>query len=202
MFARLCATSTRFDTDEPDTFIFDEGIKHTSCVAATADASDDGIGEFAERFEALFASFTTDDGLEVSDHHREGMRADDGADDVMGVFDAAHPIAHCFVNGIAESFGAAGDGANFSTEETHAEDVGLLTANVFGAHVDDAGEAEVSASGGGGDAMLAGTGFGNDPFFAHAEGEKSLSDGVIDFVSAGVIDIFAFEPDLCSADVG
>lgn len=202
MITGFRATAAGFDADESHTFIFDEGIEHTGSVAATADAGDNGIGKFAERFEALLASFTTDDRLKIANHHGEGMRSDDGADDVVRVFNAAHPIAHRFVDGVAESFGAAGNRSHFSAEETHTEDVGLLTTDIFGAHVDDTREAEVSTGGGGGDTMLAGAGFGDDPFFAHAEGEEGLSDGVIDFVGAGVIDVFAFEPDLGAADVG
>jgi hypothetical protein len=120
----------------------------------------------------------------------------------MCVFNAAHPISHGFVDGIAKRFGAAGDGSHFGTEEPHAKDVRLLSANIFSAHVDDAGEAEVRTSGSGSYAMLPGTRFGDDPFLAHEEGEECLSDGVIDFVGAGVIDVFAFEPNLSDADMG
>jgi hypothetical protein len=49
---------------------------------------------------------------------------------------------------------------------------------------------------------LPGTGFGDDPFLAHAEGQKCLTEGVIDFMGAGVIDVFSFEPNLCTADMG
>ena len=137
--------------------------------------------------------------LEVADDAREGVRTDDGADDVVGGFDARHPVAHGFVDGVAERARAAGDGSDFGAQQFHAEDVEGLAADVFFAHVDDAVEAEVGAGGGGGDAVLAGAGFGDDALLAHAQGEQGLAEGVVDFVGAGVVEVFALEPDLRSA---
>ena len=48
--------------------------------------------------------------------------------------------------------------------------------------------------------MLSGAGFGDDAVFAHAAGEERLSQAVIDFVGAGVEQIFALEPDARSAE--
>jgi hypothetical protein len=61
------------------------------------------------------------------------------------------------------------------------------------AHVNDAFEAEHGGDGGGGDAVLAGAGLGDDPRLAHAAGEEDLADGVVDFVRAGVKQILALE---------
>ena len=41
--------------------------------------------------------------------------------------------------------------------------------------------------------MLAGAGFGDDARLAHAAGQKDLAHGVVDFVRAGVKQVFAFE---------
>ncbi len=78
----------------------------------------------------------------------------------------------------------------------HAEDVELLAAHVFGAHVDDALESEESADGGGGDAVLAGSGFGDDAVLAHAAREQGLADAVVDLVGSGVEEVFALEVNL------
>ena len=75
-----------------------------------------------------------------------------------------------------------------------------MAADVFGAHIDVAGESEDGGGGGGGDAVLAGAGFGDDAFFAHAEGEECLAEGVVDFVGAGVVEVFAFEVDFGAAE--
>src|SRR6202022_2084219 len=65
--------------------------------------------------------------------------------------------------------------------------------HVFGAHVNGALEAEMRGNGGGGDAVLTRAGFSDDAGLAHFHREKTLADGVIDFVRAGVEKIFAFE---------
>src|SRR5262249_27404570 len=57
----------------------------------------------------------------------------------------------------------------------------------------------VGAGGGGGDAMLASTRLGDHALLAHSQREKGLADRVVDFVSAGVVEVFALEPDLRAA---
>src|SRR5262249_27600690 len=151
--------------------VADEGIEHPGRVAAAAYAGDDQVGKSAEFFERLLPGLAADDGLEVADDAREGVRADDGADDVVGGFDARHPVAEVVVEGGAERFGATADGADLGTEQLHAIHVRRLAANILIAHVNDTVEAEMGASRGSGDAVLAGTGFGDDAFFSHAEGE-------------------------------
>ena len=41
----------------------------------------------------------------------------------------------------------------------------------------------------------------DDSLLAHAERQQGLADGVVDFVSAGVVEVFAFEVDLRAAAV-
>ena len=76
---------------------------------------------------------------------------------------------------------------------------GCLAADVFFAHVDDAVEAEMGTGGGGGDAVLAGAGFGDHAALAHPQREQRLAERVVDFVGAGVVEVFALEPDLSAA---
>ena len=182
--------------------VLDEGVEDAGGIGAAADAGDEGIGEAVEGVEALLAGLDADDGLEVADDHGEGVGSGDGADDVVGGLDGAHPVAHGFVEGVLEGFAAGLDGDDAGAEELHAEDVEVLAADVFGAHVDVAGEAEEGGGGGGADAVLAGAGFGDDAFFAHAEGEEGLADGVVDFVGAGVGEVFAFEVDFGAPRIG
>src|SRR5206468_4177239 len=156
---------------------------------------DDEVRQAADLLLRLLAGLAADDGLEIADNAREGMRADDGTDDVVGGFDARHPVAKGFVDGVAERFGTAADGANFRAEQLHAVDVRRLAADVFLAHVNDTVEAEMSTGGGGGDAVLAGAGLGDDALLAHAEREEGLADRVVDFVRASVVEVFPFEPD-------
>ena len=94
----------------------------------------------------------------------------------MRRFDAGHPVAHGFVDGVAKRTRAAGDRPHFGAEQLHAEDIRRLAADVFLAHVDDAIKTEVGTGGGGGDAMLAGAGFGDHALLAHPEREERLAD--------------------------
>ena len=47
--------------------------------------------------------------------------------------------------------------------------------------------------------MLSGSGFGDDPLLAHALYQQGLAEAVVDFVGAGVEEVFALEIDFCSA---
>ncbi len=49
--------------------------------------------------------------------------------------------------------------------------------------------------------MLARAGFRDDPLFAHAPRQQNLAQRVVDFVRAGVQQIFAFEIDAGAAAV-
>ena len=115
--------------------------------------------------------------------------------------DVGDPVAHGFVDGFLERFAAGFDADDFGAEHSHAGDVERLARHVFGAHVDDAFEAEMRGDGGGGDAVLAGAGFGDDAGLAHFDGEQALADGVVDFVRAGVEEIFALEVDARAAEM-
>ena len=113
--------------------------------------------------------------------------------------DGAHPVAHGLVDGVAQGARAAGDRPHLGPQQFHAEDVGPLAADVLLAHVDDALQAEVGAGRGGGDAVLAGPGLGDDAPLAHPQRQQGLAERVVDLVRAGVIEVFAFEVDLCPA---
>ena len=49
--------------------------------------------------------------------------------------------------------------------------------------------------------MLTRAGLSNHAFFAHAAGKQCLTDGVVDFVCAGVVQIFTLQPNLCAAQM-
>src|SRR5205823_4592079 len=94
VIARLLTAPSGFDADERDFFVFDEWIKHTGRVAAAADAGDYRVWQMAELLARLLDRLAADHRLEIADDSREGVRADDRAEDVMRGLDAAHPIAH------------------------------------------------------------------------------------------------------------
>ena len=180
-------------------FVVDEWIKHAGRVRPAADAGDDFVRQSAQIVQALLPRFAADHGLEVADDHREGMRADDGAQDVVRVGHRGHPVAHGFVDRVAQRAGAGGDRAHLGSQHPHVEDVEPLAADVFLAHVDDTVEPESGTGRGGGDAVLPGPRLGDDPLLAHAQGQQPLADGVVDFVRAGVVEVLALEIDAGAA---
>ena len=91
---------------------------------------------------------------------------------------------------------AAADGPHFGAEQLHAVDVRRLAADVLLAHVDDAVEAEVGTGGRGRHAVLPGAGLGDHPLLAHPQREQRLAERVVDLVRAGVVQVFALQPDL------
>ncbi len=130
------------------------------------------------------------------------MRAGDGADQVVGVRDIGDPVAHRLVHRVLQRAGAGGDRLHLGAQQLHAEHVGLLPLDVGGAHVDGAGQAEQRADRGGGDAVLAGAGFGDDAGLAHAAGQQDLAHAVVDLVGAGVVQLVALEVDFRAAELG
>ena len=84
-------------------------------------------------------------------------------------------------------------GPDLGAEGAHPEDVRLLAPDVLGAHEDDAGQVEQRAGRGGRDAVLAGSGLGDDPLLAEPAGQQRLAEGVVDLVRAGVGQVLALE---------
>jgi len=128
------------------------------------------------------------------------MRAIGGAENVMGAADVRDPIAHRFVDGFLQSPLAGFDRDDFRSQHFHAKNVEALPFAIDRPHVNNAFEAEHRRDGSGRDAVLAGASFGDDAGFAHAFGEQDLADAVVDFMRAGVEQVFALEINLCAAE--
>ena len=120
----------------------------------------------------------------------------------MSIFHVGYPVTNCLIDGIFERFTATFYGAHLGTEQLHAVDVRLLPGNVHATHVDDAFQPQQRAGGGGAHAMLPGSRLGNDARFAHTLGQQRLTQRIIDFVRAGVVQIFPLKVDLRPAQAG
>ena len=132
---------------------------------------------------------------------REGVRAGDGAEQVVRAVDVGDPVAERLVDGVLQGAAAGLHGDDLGAEHPHPGDVERLALGVDLAHVDGAFEAEQRAGGGGGDAVLAGAGLGDDAGLAHAPGEQGLAQHVVDLVRAGVVEVLALEEDPGAARV-
>gem|GEM_PF-2562505 len=199
MLAGLDAVAGRFDADDLHALVIEEGVEQAHGVGAAADAGDQRVGQAAFLGLQLVAGFLADHRLEVADHGRVGMGTCDSADQVEGAVDVGHPVAQGFVHRVFQRAGAGGDRDHLGAQELHAEDVGLLAVDVGGAHVDHALHAEARGHGGGGHAVHAGAGLGDDALLAHAPRQEDLADAVVDLVRAGVVQLFALEVDLRAA---
>ena len=111
------------------------------------------------------------------------------------------PVAHRFVDRVLQRAAAGIDADHFGAEKAHAEDVEPLALHVLGAHVDGAGEAEQRGDRRRGDAVLPRAGFRDHALLAHAHGEQTLAEAVVDFVRAGVQQVFALDVDARAAEL-
>ena len=127
------------------------------------------------------------------------MRARRCADYVKCVENAGYPVAHGFVHGVFERSRAAGHRNNLGAQYLHSENVRRLAADVFFAHEYTALHAEKRRHCCRGYTMLAGAGFGNDFFLPHAARQKRLPQRIINFVGAGMIEVFPFEINFSAA---
>ena len=73
--------------------------------------------------------------------------------------------------------------------------------HVLGAHVDGALEPEPRGHRRHGDAVLAGTGFGDQALLAHTQREQRLPQRVVELVRAGMAQVLALEVDVRTAEV-
>ena len=199
MLAAVHAFAGGFDTDQARVCMIDVGVEDAHRIAAAANTGHDRIGLRAvtacglQHLGHLHPTLLADDALEVAHHHRVGVWASYRADDVEGVFNVGDPVAHGFVERVFERAATAFHRHHRGTEQLHTVDIGALALDVLAAHIDHAFEPVARADGGGGHTVLAGTGLGDDARLAHAFGQHGLTDGVVDLVCAGVVQVFALE---------
>ena len=127
------------------------------------------------------------------------MRTGDRADAIEGVAHIGDPIAQGIIHRVFQRATARGDGDHLGAEKLHPKHVRGLTFDVMRAHVDDALQPELGTDRGGGHAVLARAGFGDDPGLAHAAGEDDLAQHVVDLMRAGVVQLVTLHIDLGTA---
>ncbi len=149
--------------------------------------------------EALAPCLAADDRLEIAHERRERVRPGGRAEAVVRRGDGGHPVAHRLVDGVLEGPLAGVDADDPGPQGLHAVDVEALAARVLGAHEDVALKAEERRRRGGGHAVLAGAGLGDEAFLAHAHRQQALAHGVVDLVRAGVGQVLALQVHACPA---
>src|SRR5689334_11337342 len=201
VLAQLVSRAAGFDADHLDGSVAEKWMKQTNRVGAAADTRDQRIRQTTFAFQNLRTRFTSDHTVKIAHHERVRMWTKRAAEQVVGIGNIRDPIAQRFVDRILQCARTGIHFAHFSTEQLHAKDVQLLASHVFGAHVDHAIETEERADSRSRNAVLARAGFRDDALLVHATRQQHLADRVVDFVRAGVKQIFAFQVDGCAAAV-
>ncbi len=141
--------------------------ERTHRVRPAARAGEHRVRKRSGLFAHLFSGFFRDNRLEVSDHHRERVRADDASDDVVGVFDVRRPVAHRLGDCFLQRSTADGDGIHFRPVQAHSEDVRSLAVDVAFAHIHLTGHVEVGGRHRRRRSVLSRARLSDDALFAH-----------------------------------
>ncbi len=190
------ARTARFDGEQRDAFVVYKVVERAHRVRPAARTGDDAVRKSPGLLPNLFARFLADDGLEVADHLRERMWADDAPDDVVGVFDVRRPVAHGLVDGLLQRSRPDVDGVHLGVVGSHPEDVRPLAVDVGAAHEHLAVDVEVRGGHRGCGAVLSRARLGDDTLFAHVLRQQHLSERVVQFVRAAVEQVLAFQVDV------
>ena len=189
--------SCGFDSVQFHILVIEEGREHSHGIAAASHTGNYVVRKTSGHLKHLAACLDSYHGLEIADHHREGMRADNRSDAV----DLCHRIFQIrfesFIDGILERSRTCFDGNDLRTEYFHPRYIRSFLHDVDLPHVDVAFKAHERCCGCKGNAVLACTGFRNDFFLAHSPGKQNLAETVVDLVGACVIQVFSLEIYLC-----
>jgi hypothetical protein len=213
--APLLTISTGLDTDQPNILLLDKVVERSDGVTSTSDTGDDGVRKLADLLGHLLLDLPSDDSLEITDDGGERVRTDGGSDTVVGRLQVGHPFTHGLVDGVLERLRAGSDGddldqranmvcqfcirestrtmptPHLSSQHPDPEHVQRLPPDILCTHVDNTLHPEPSTGGSGGDTVLSSTRLGDDLGLAESLGEQDLSDGVVDLVRTGVVQVFS-----------
>ncbi len=144
----------------------------------------------------LRARLVADDRLEVAHHDRVGVRPGHRADDVVGVLDVRHPVAHGLVHRVLQRARARLHRPPPVRPSSCMRKTFSACRSTSSAPMKTSQGSPKSARGGGrGHAVLAGAGLGDDAPLAHAPRQQHLAERVVDLVRAGVAEVLALEHD-------
>ena len=129
------------------------------------------------------------------------MRPHAGSQHIEGVFHIGAPIPHGLADCVLQGTGAGGHRDHFGSQEFHPVHVQGLADGVFPAHVHFTFQPHQSRHRSRGHPVLAGAGFGDDPFLPHLFGQQALAQGIVDLVGSGMVQIFPFQVDLGASQV-
>ena len=128
------------------------------------------------------------------------MRPNHRAEQIISIQRVRDPVAQRLIDRSAQRAIATLDRHDACSEQPHTPHVGRLTLHVDGTHVHGARQPETRARRSGCDPVLPGASLGDDASGSQASRKQRLADGVVDFVRAGVRQIFPLQPDIDAPD--
>ncbi len=167
-------------------------------VASPADARHDEIGETTEGLPRLGADFATDHALEITYDRGIRVGSDGGAQEIVRGPYVRDPISKSFIDGVSQSPATRLYLTDLRPQELHPFDVRALAFDVLRTHVDLRRQPQRRADHRRCNPVLAGPGLSNESMFAHPSREKTLTERIVEFVSAPMNEILAFQPDFRS----
>ena len=106
MFAAVEPPAASLEAKQSYLLVCYEGVEGAHSVAAAANAGQYIVGQAALGLEDLRPRLSPDDALEVTHHHRVGVRAYYAADEVVGGLHVGDPVAYGLVDGVFQRAGA------------------------------------------------------------------------------------------------
>ena len=197
IYAQACC----LNADETHVLVLNEIIEHTHGVRATADAGHEHIRKASLLLQHLRLDFLTDNLLEVTHDFRIRMRSHNTAQNVICILYAFSPYTQRLVDSILQRACTARNRHNLRAEQLHTEHVERLTLAVLLAHIYDAFHVHERCCRRRSHTVLTSAGFSDNAFFAHPLCQQNLTEHVIDFMSAGVIQILALQINLAAAKI-
>ena len=198
VFARFDAMPARLNAIERDRVVI-KRIKEADGIRAATDTGDDRIGQRAKLRLRLRLRLLADDLLKIAHQLRVGVRAGGGADDIKRVVHIRRPVAQRLVQRILERAAARRHRDDRRAEQFHPVHIRRLALHIIRAHIDDTFQAEAGGNRRARHAVLTRAGFRNHARLAEADGQERLTDGIVNLVRAGVVQILALQPNLRAA---
>ena len=143
-------------------------MKQADSIRPTSDAREQCVRQFSGLRKNLLTRFTPNHALKFAHHKRIGMRTQGATEQVIGVVNVCDPVAQSFIDGVLQCAGSRVHSHHFGPQQSHSENIELLPAHIFRAHVNHALKTEQCADGCGRDSMLARASLGDHALFAHA----------------------------------
>ena len=142
--------------------------------------------------------FFGDNALHLGYNVRIRMRTHGRTYDVEGILWMTAPVADSFRAGIAQRHIACAHRVHLGSQHLHTLYVGMLSFHIGGTHENLTLHVHQGAYRSCSHTVLSGSGFGNDAGLAHLLGHENLTDGVVNFVCTGMVQVLALQIELAS----